>query len=66
MSGSFSSPTTHDRDAVALGGIVITIALDLALLVAISVPFTGSLAVRPATLEHILEDLETGRYGSVG
>lgn len=50
-------------DAIVLGGIVITIALDLALLVAISVPFTGSLAVRPATLEHVLEDLETGRYG---
>ncbi|MFO7592332.1 MAG: hypothetical protein R6X23_15840 [Acidimicrobiia bacterium] len=53
----------HGGDAVVLGGIVVTIALDLALLVAISVPFTGSLAVRPATLEHVLEDLETGRYG---
>jgi len=50
-------------DAILLGGIVVAIALDLALLVAISVPFTGSLAVRPSALEHVLEDLETGRYG---
>ncbi len=53
-------------DAIVLGGIVVTIALDLALLVAISVPFTGSLAARPAALEHVLEDLETGRYGPMG
>lgn len=52
-------------DAIVLGGIVVTIALDLALLVAISVPFTGSLGVRPGPLEHVRQDLETGRYGAV-
>ncbi len=49
-------------DALVLAGIVVAVALDLALLVAISVPFTGPLGVRSESLEHVLGDLETGRY----
>ena len=55
----------EQADAIVLGGIVVTIALDLALLVAISAPFTGSIGVTPGPLEHVLHDLETERYGAM-
>jgi hypothetical protein len=48
--------------AVVIGGLVILIAMDLALLVALSSPFTGALRVHGRALSRVLDDLESGRY----
>jgi hypothetical protein len=49
--------------AVAIGGIVTLIPLDLALLLAIALPFGGDLRVEAGPLARVLADLEGGRYG---
>jgi len=50
--------------AIVIGGLVVLIALDLALVVAISDPFRGSLRVVPRPLEEVQRELEAGRFGS--
>ncbi|HUV10905.1 MAG TPA: hypothetical protein VMX12_07990 [Acidimicrobiia bacterium] len=52
-------------DAVVVAGIVVVVALDLALLIAISAPFTGSVAVNSGPLSHVLTALENERYGPI-
>lgn len=52
-------------DGLMIGGVVVVIALDLALLVGISAPFTGGLCVHPTPLVRVLHDLEEGQYGPV-
>ena len=54
-----------DWVAIVIGGLVVLIALDLALVVAISDPFRGSLRVVPSPIEDVLHELEAGRFGSV-
>ena len=49
---------------IVIGGLVVLIALDLALVVAISDPFRGSLRVVPRPLEEVQRELEAGRFGS--
>jgi hypothetical protein len=45
-----------------IGGLVMLVALDLALLVAIGSPFSGGLRVGRRPLEHVLDDLDRNRY----
>jgi hypothetical protein len=47
-----------------IGGLIVLIAFDLALLVAIGTPFNGPLKVAPRPLERMLDHLEAGRYGT--
>lgn len=54
-----------DWVAIVIGGLVVLIALDLALVVAISDPFRGSLRVVPRPIEAVLRELEAGRFGSL-
>ena len=49
--------------AVIIGGLVVLIALDLALIVAISDPFRGPMRVLPTPIEAVLGELEAGDYG---
>jgi hypothetical protein len=49
--------------AIVIGGLVILIAMDLALLVALSTPFTGGLQVHSRPLARVLADLEADGYG---
>ena len=46
-----------------VGGLVIVIALDLALVVAISDPFVGPMRALPGPIELVCLDLESGRFG---
>jgi hypothetical protein len=57
--------TLHlDRSySLAIGGIVALIPLDLALLLAIAMPFGGDLQVDAHPLARVLANLERGRYG---
>jgi len=55
----------NDWVAIVIGGLVVLIALDLALVVAISDPFRGSLRVLPRPLEAVQRELEAGRFGSL-
>jgi hypothetical protein len=48
--------------AVVIGGLVILIAMDLALLVALSSPFSGALRVHGRPLARLLDHLEAGVY----
>jgi hypothetical protein len=50
--------------ALLIGGLVVLIALDLALLVTIGSPFKGPLAVAPRALRRMVSHLEAGRYGN--
>ena len=56
----------NDWVAVIVGGLVILIALDLALVLAISDPFRGPMRVLPTPIERLLSELEGGRFGFVG
>ena len=47
-----------------IGGLIVLIALDLALLVTIGSPFNGPLKVKPRPLQRMLDHLEAGRYGT--
>jgi hypothetical protein len=47
-----------------IGGLIVLIAFDLALLVAIGTPFNGPLKVAPRPLRRMLDHLEAGRYGT--
>ncbi len=47
-----------------IGGLIVLIACDLALLVTIGSPFNGPLRVRPRPLQRMLDHLEAGRYGT--
>jgi hypothetical protein len=47
----------------AIAGIVALVPLDLALLLAIAMPFKGDLHVEGQALDRVLENLRTGRYG---
>jgi hypothetical protein len=53
-----------DWVAIVIGGLIVLIALDLALIVTISDPFRGPLRVLPTPIESILDQLEAGRFGS--
>lgn len=55
----------HGPVSVVLAGLVILVALDLALIVAISDPFRGPMRVVPARLEAVCADLRSGRFGPV-
>jgi hypothetical protein len=48
---------------LAIGGIVALIPLDLALLLAIAMPFNGDLRVEGHALVRVLDNLTRGRYG---
>jgi Protein of unknown function (DUF4239) len=48
---------------LAIGGIVTLIPLDLALLLAIAMPFQGDLRVEGRALGRVLDNLRVGRYG---
>ena len=50
--------------ALLIGGLIVLIALDLALLVTIGSPFKGPLAVEPRPLNRMITHLEAGRYGT--
>jgi Protein of unknown function (DUF4239) len=50
---------------IMIVGLVIIIAMDLAIMVAISAPFDGSLRVHPSPLERVVAQLDAGRYGPV-
>jgi hypothetical protein len=52
--------------AIVIGGLVILIAMDLALLVALASPFAGALRVHGRSLARVLDDLEAGDYGELG
>jgi Protein of unknown function (DUF4239) len=49
--------------SLAIAGIVMLIPLDLALLLAIAMPFKGDLQVEGQALVRVLENLKGGRYG---
>jgi hypothetical protein len=48
---------------LAIGGVVALIPLDLALLLAIAMPFQGDLRVEGRALGRVLDNLRAGRYG---
>jgi hypothetical protein len=48
---------------ILIGGLIVLIAFDLALLVTISSPFNGPFKVAPRPLERTLRHLAAGRYG---
>ena len=52
-----------DWVTVVIGGLVVLIALDLALVVAMSDPFRGPMRVRPTPIRGVLTELEAGRFG---
>ena len=49
--------------SIVIGGLVILIAMDLALLVALSAPFSGALRVHGRPLARVLDNREAGDYG---
>lgn len=51
--------------AILIGALVVLIAMDLALLVALATPFRGALVVHARPIARVLVDLEDGRYGPV-
>ena len=51
--------------SIVIGGLVVLIAMDLALLLALSSPFAGALRVHGRSLARVLDDLESGDYGMV-
>lgn len=51
--------------AAIVGGLVVTVALDLALVVAISDPFRGSMRVLPHPLTAVCEAIQRGQFGDV-
>jgi hypothetical protein len=51
--------------SIVIGGLVILVAMDLALLVALSTPFAGALRVHGRPLARVLDDLEAGDYGKL-
>ncbi len=52
-----------DWVAIVIGGLIVLIALDLALIVSISDPFRGPMRVLPTPIESILDHVEDGRFG---
>ncbi len=56
----------HGPVSVALAGLVVLVALDLALIVAISDPFRGPMRVVPARLHAVCADLRSGHIGPIG
>lgn len=51
--------------AIVIGGLVVLIALDLALVVAISDPFRGPLRIMPTPIQGVLDELEASDYGPI-
>lgn len=49
-----------------VGGLVVLIALDLALIVAISDPFRGPMRALPTPITVVRDDLRRGRFGPLG
>jgi len=49
--------------SILIGALVVLIAMDLALLVALATPFCGALLVHSRPIARVLLDLEEGRYG---
>jgi hypothetical protein len=54
-----------DWVAIIIGGLIVLIALDLALVVAISDPFRGPMRVLPRPLGGVLDELRAARFGPV-
>ncbi len=52
-----------DWGAIIIGGLIVLIALDLALIVSISDPFRGPMRVLPTPIERILGELERNVFG---
>jgi len=52
-------------EAVLIAGLVVVVALDLALIVAISDAFRGPMQIGPLPIEAVLNDIETGLFGPV-
>jgi hypothetical protein len=63
--GTCRSVSLDDWVTIIIGGLVVLIALDLALVVAISDPFRGPMRVLPTPSEGVLGELEAGRFGAV-
>lgn len=57
--------TVDDWVVIIIGGLIVLIALDLALVVAISDPYRGPMSVTATPIERVLNDLERGRFGSL-
>ena len=51
--------------SLAMAGMVALIPLDLALILAIGMPFKGDLHVEGHALARVLENLTKGRYGAL-
>jgi hypothetical protein len=63
--GAVSLAVTLDSwVAAVVGGLVVTVALDLALVVAISDPFRGSMRVVPRPLRAVCAALDEGQFGA--
>ncbi|KAA0235361.1 MAG: hypothetical protein JJLCMIEE_01717 [Acidimicrobiales bacterium] len=52
--------------AAAISGLVVIVALDLALVVAVTAPYQGPITVDPSPLLGVLEEIDRGVFGSVG
>lgn len=50
------------KDGIVTVGIVVVVGLDLALILALSGPFSGPFSVDPEPLTGLLEEIRTGRY----
>jgi hypothetical protein len=55
--------TLDDWVAIIIGGLIVLIALDLALVIALSDPFRGPMRVLPTPLNGVLDELEDGHFG---
>jgi hypothetical protein len=54
-----------DWVVLVIGGLIVLIALDLALVVAISDPYRGPMGVVPSPIERVLVDIRSERFGPV-
>lgn len=52
--------------AAAISVLVVIVALDLALVVAVTAPYQGPITVDPSPLRGVLEEIDRGVFGSVG
>jgi hypothetical protein len=52
--------------ALAIMGLVVVTALDLALVVAVSEPYKGTIVVDPRPLADVVDDLDRGVFGPWG
>lgn len=57
--------TIDQWTTLVIAGVVVVIALDLALVVSISAPYRGDIAVGPDPIVHVLGELDSGMFGPV-